>query len=204
MTKLGKLGASIVILLLVAGCSAKPSNAGSAARVGDTIIEQDTVTSQLTETLAQIQNTPGNMQAAEAGTIGQKIVNSLIISDVVARGLKRVGKKVTNSEVAKLRYSVYQQYGQDSVEQQLASGQGVPKSQIDSFFRTILGQGYIGSAIMPKGSDQERSKATSDFLLQLASTLEIEVSPRYGTWDPTQLQASGVDNTLSFAQQSAQ
>lgn len=204
MAKLGKLSAVIVALLLVAGCSSKPAHAGSAAQVGDTIIKQDTVTSQLTETLAQIQNTPGNMQAPEAGTIGQKIVNSLIISDVVARGLEKVGKKVTDSEVAKLRYSVYQQYGQDSVEQQLASGQGVPKSQIDAFFRTILSQGYIGSAILPEGSDQERSKATSDFLLQLASTLDIEVSPRYGTWDPTQLQASGADNSLSFAQQSPQ
>ena len=204
MAKLGKVGASVVALLLLAGCSSKPSHAGSAARVGDTVIKQDTVTSQLTETLTQIQNNPGNLQPPNAGEIGQKIVNRLIVTDVVNRGLLKVGKKITSSEVADLRYSVYLQYGQDTVEQQLSAAQGVPKSQIDEFFRTVLAQGYIGSAILPKGSEQERSQATGQFLLQLASTLDIEVSPRYGTWDPAQLQATGADNTLSFAQQSQQ
>ncbi|MEI7442037.1 MAG: hypothetical protein WCK30_00575 [Actinomycetes bacterium] len=204
MTKLGKLGAGIAVLLLVAGCSSKPVHAGSAARVSDTLIKQSEVTSQLTETMAQIQLTPSAAQAPDAGTIGQKIVNRLLISEIVDRALAKLGQKVTDSEVQKLRYSVYQQYGQDVVEQQLASGQGVPLSQIDAFFRTVLAQGYIGSAALPNGTDQERSNATGQFLLQFASTLEIEVAPRYGTWDPTQLQAVGVDDKLSFAQQSAQ
>ena len=204
MTKLGKLGACIAALLLVAGCSSKPVHAGSAARVGDQLIKQALVTAQLTETMAQIKNTPATAQTPDAGTIGQKIVNRLIITDIVDRALEKLGQKVTDSEVLKLRVSVYQQYGQDVVEQQLASAQGVPLSQIDAFFRTVLAQGYIGSAVLPKGTDQERSNATGQFLLQLASTLEIEVAPRYGTWDPSQLQAVGVDNNLSFAQQSAQ
>ena len=204
MTKLGKLGACITALLLIAGCSSKPVHAGSAARVSDTLVKQSEVTSQLKETMAQIQATPSAAQAPDAGTIGQKIVNRLIITDIVDRALESLGQKVTDSEVQKLRYSVYEQYGQDVVEQQLASAQGVPMSQIDAFFRTVLAQGYIGSAILPKGTQQERSKATGQYLLKLASTLEIEVAPRYGTWDPTQLQAVGVDDKLSFAQQSAQ
>jgi len=199
VAKLGKLGASIVALLLVAGCSAKPGHAGSAAIIGDKVIKQETVTSQLTETLGQIQNTPGSLQAPDAGSIGQKIVNRIIVSEVVELGLVKIKKKITSSEVAQFRDSIYLQYGQDAVEQQLASSQGVPKSEIDSFFRTLLGQGYIGSAILPEGSEQERSQATGQFLLQIGNSVEIEVSPRYGTWDPTQLQATGVDNKLSFA-----
>jgi hypothetical protein len=204
VAKLGKLSAVFAALLLIAGCSSKPVHAGAAARVGDTVIKQQTVTSQLAETIAQIKSTPGSLQATDAGSIGQKIVNRIIVADVVDRGLARVGKKITSAEVTNLRNSIYLQYGQDAVEQQLASAQGVPKSQIDEFFRTVLAQGYIGSAILPKGSEQERSQATGDFLLQLASTIEIEVSPRYGTWNPNQLQVTGADNALSFAQQSSQ
>lgn len=204
MTKLGKLGACIAALLLVAGCSSKPLIAGSAARIGDKLVKQDEVTAQLKETLAQIQNTPGTVQAPDAGALGQKIVNRLIITDIVDRGLAKVGKKISASEVSRLQYSVYAQYGQDVVEQQLASAQGVPKSQINAFFRTVLAQGYIGSAILPKGTQQERGQATGQFLLKLASTIEIQVSPRYGTWDPTQLQAAGTDDKLSFAQQATQ
>jgi len=202
--KLGKLSACVAALLLVAGCSSKPIHSGSAARVGDTLIKQSEVTAQLTETLAQIKSAPAAGPAPDTGSIGQKIVNRLIITDIVDRGLVKIGQKVTKSQVTQLRYSVYQQYGQDTVEQQLASSQGVPLSQIDAFFRTVLAQGYIGSAVLPKGTQQERTKATGEYLLQLASTLQIEVAPRYGTWDPTLLQATGVDNKLSFAQQNAQ
>ena len=204
MKKLGKLSACVAALLLVAGCSSKPIHSGSAARVGDTLIKQSEVTAQLTETLAQIKSAPAAGPAPDTGSIGQKIVNRLIIIDIVDRGLEKIGQKVTKSQVKQLRYSVYQQYGQDTVEQQLASSQGVPLSQIDAFFRTVLAQGYIGSAVLPKGTQQERTKATGEYLLQLASTLQIEVAPRYGTWDPTLLQATGVDNKLSFAQQNAQ
>ena len=204
MKKLGKLSACVAALLLVAGCSSKPIHSGSAARVGDTLIKQSEVTAQLTETLAQIKSAPAAGPAPDTGSIGQKIVNRLIITDIVDRGLVKIGQKVTKSQVTQLRYSVYQQYGQDTVEQQLASSQGVPLSQIDAFFRTVLAQGYIGSAVLPKGTQQERTKATGEYLLQLASTLQIEVAPRYGTWDPTLLQATGVDNKLSFAQQNAQ
>jgi len=200
----GKIGAVLAALLLVAGCSSKPVHAGAAAQIGDTLIKQQTVTSQLNEALSQIQSTPRSMQAPDAGAIGQKIVNQLILAEVVNRALAKVGKKITPAELVQLRNSIYMQYGQDSVEQQLASSQGVPKSQIDAFFRTVLAEGYIGSALLPSGSTKERTTATSKFILQLASTLDIQVSPRYGTWDPTRLQANGVDSKLSFAQQSAQ
>ena len=199
VTKLGKLSVCIGIVLLVAGCSSKPVHAGSAATIGTTVIKQQTVTTQLNEIVAETKNTPAGMQITDPGTIGQKIVNRLIIANIVDQALVQIGKKVTSSEVAKFRDQVFLQYGKESVEQQLATSQGVPKSEIDSFFRTILGQGYIGSAVMPTGTDQERSQATGNFLIQLASKTDIKVSPRYGVWNPAQLQATGFDNSMSFA-----
>lgn len=199
MGKLAKLSVMVGILLLIAGCSDKANQTGSAATIGNRVIKQKIVNEQLAEILNDLPENSSQQPAPDAGTIGQLVVSRLVISDLVNEALVKLDTKVTDAEVISLRDQIFLQYGQDAVIQQLATTQGVPKSQIDSFFKTILGQGYVGSALAPKGTQKQRSVAAANYLTQLAASEGVNVSPRYGTWDPQQMQAMGLDNSLSFS-----
>ena len=85
------------------------------------------------------------------------------------------------------------------IEGQLAAQQGVPQSQLDSFFRLVLTQNYIGTTLNPKGTPQKQSEAGANYLINLAKSTEVSVSPRYGVWNPSQMMAAGSDNSLSFS-----
>jgi len=198
VAKLGKLGVVVGVLLLASGCASGPSHTGSAATVGSYVIKQDVVTNQLREVMSQISQMPATTTPPSASAVGQAIVNRLVITKIVDTALKSLKIKVTDSQIQQFKNQVYAQYGgQSSVDGQLATTQGMPASQADSVFKTYLGEGLIGSTLLPKGTSQQRNQATSQYLLMLGSATKIEVAPRYGTWDPTQLAAAGVDNALS-------
>lgn len=203
MAKLGKFSVFVGVLLLASGCASGPSHSGAAATIGSSVIKQDVVTAQLNEVMPQIAQSQSQSQTQpaspppSAATIGQAIVNRLIIAELVDRAVIQLKIKITDSQVQQFKNQVYSQYGQVPVENELATTQGLPASQVDSLFKTVLGEGLIGSAVMPNGTQQQRSQATGQYLLMVGSSTKIEVAPRYGTWDPSHLASVGTDDSLS-------
>ncbi len=199
MGRLNKVIGAISVLALLTGCSSTPFQAGAAATVGDHVIKTKEITSQLTEIEGQLADAPAQQQAPSSAQLAQLIVNRLIATDVMEQATTNLKINIKDSEVSKLRDSIYNQYGQESVTLQLAAQQGVPQSQLDSFFRLVLTQNYIGTTLNPKGTPQKQSEAGANYLINLAKSTEVSVSPRYGVWNPSQMMAAGSDNSLSFS-----
>lgn len=204
MGRLSKVIGAISVLVLLAGCSTSPFQAGAAATVGDHVIKTKEISSQITEIEAQLAAAPAQQQTPSSAQLAQLVVNRLIATDLLEKATTNLKIKISDSEVSKLRDSIYQQYGEDAVTVQLAAQQGVPKSQLDSFFRLVLSQNYVGTTLNPNGTPQKQSEAGANYLINLAKSTDVTVSPRYGVWNPSQLSASGSDDSLSFSIASAQ
>ncbi len=203
--RLSKAIGAISFLALLAGCATNPFQAGAAATIGNHVIKTKEVTSQLAEIETQLAEAPAQqLQTPSSAQLAQSVLNRLIATDIMGTAVAKLKISVKDSEVSNLRDSIFQQYGEESVTLQLAAQQGVPKSQLDSFFKLVLSQNYIGTTLNPKGSPQKQSEAGANYLINLAKSADVSVSPRYGVWNPSQMMASGSDNSLSFSIAGAQ
>lgn len=198
MHKLVKVFIAFLALSLISGCSNSPLLSGSAASVGGQSIKQQVITDQVQELQNQFKANPSQLTPPSAGELGQLIVNRLVYEKIISDSVAQLKIKITDSEVAQLRETIYGQYGEKSVIQQLAAKQGVPATQVNSFFKMVLSQNYIGTTLEPKGTPQQQSAAASKYLAAQANQSNIEISPRYGTWNIQQMIAAGSDNSLSM------
>ncbi|MBU6347150.1 MAG: SurA N-terminal domain-containing protein [Actinomycetales bacterium] len=198
MHKLTKVFTAFLATFLISGCSNSPLLSGSAASVGGQSIKQQVVTDQVKELENQFKTNPGQLSPPSAGELGQLVVNRLIYEKIISDSVSQLKIKISDSEVAQLRETIYGQYGEEPVIQQLAAKQGVPATQINSFFKMVLSQNYIGTTLEPKGSAEQQSAAASRYLANKANQSNIEISPRYGTWNIQQMIAAGSDNSLSM------
>ena len=191
-----QVSAALIAVALLAGCSNQPSHTGAAVVVGQNKISERTVTSQLEEAIAQLAANPIQGQAPDTSTFGQLIVNRLVFGELMQLAIDKAKINVRESQVTQFQDQLYTQYGQSSVESQLLA-QGVPESQIRGYLRLYVSQGELGKVLAPNTDAKTQSSATFSYLSELASKAGVTVSPRYGIWDPAQLSATGVDNTLS-------
>ena len=191
-----QVSAALIAVALLAGCSNQPSHTGAAVVVGQNKISERTVTSQLEEAIAQLAANPIQGQAPDTSTFGQLIVNRLVFGELMQLAIDKAKINVRESQVTQFQDQLYTQYGQSSVESQLLA-QGVPESQIRGYLRLYVSQGELGKVLAPNTDAKTQSSATFAYLSELASKAGVTVSPRYGIWDPAQLSATGVDNTLS-------
>ena len=198
MMKLTKtIACTLLTVFALAGCSTSQSNAGSAAVVNGNVISQQTVTKQVKESIAQIAQSETQGQAPDAVLLGQQIINRLVLTELINKASTDLKINVTDAQVFEFQDSIYSQYGQDQVETQLVLTQGVPLSQLETFFGLLLREDAIAKKLKPAGTEKERNAAFSDYLYQLADESSISVSPRFGAWDAQQLKVAGSDNLLS-------
>jgi len=190
------VSAALIAVALLAGCSSQPSHTGAAVVVGQTKISEQTVTSQLAEAIKQLAANPIQGQAPDASTFGQLIVNRLVFGELMQRAIDKAKINVPESQITEFQSQLYSQYGQSSVESQLLA-QGIPESEIRGYLRLYMSQGELGKVLEPSADAKTQSSATFAYLSEIASKAGVTVSPRYGIWDPTQLSATGVDNSLS-------
>ena len=187
----------LLAVVLLAGCSSKPSNAGAAAVIGQTKITQQSVTTQLEETLSEIAKSAGSGQAPTASALGQMIVNRLILTELMNQAMSKLKLTVPESKVTQMQSALNGQYGQQNVESQLLMTQGIASNQIRDYLRLYLNNVELGKALAPTAGEQQQSAAAFRYLSTLANEEGVTVSPRYGSWDATQLNVAGTDNSLS-------
>jgi peptidyl-prolyl cis-trans isomerase SurA len=194
------LVASVLSIVVLSGCSSKPQLAGAAAIVGDTRISQAEVAEQANEVLAEIKVSPAaaNAQAPTAEQLGGMIVDRLVFSVLLHKaGETNVAFSVTPKQVQAFRDEVYAQYGQQAIADQLLFQNGISKAHIEGFIEDVLIQQTIARALVPSGDQNAQSQAVRQVLEKEASA-GVQISPRYGAWDPASLQRIPGDNSLSF------
>ena len=193
--------ASVMSLVVLAGCSSKPQLAGAAAVVGDTQISQSKVTDIVNTALVEIKATPptSGVQAPTAAQLGSMVVDRLVASEVLHQIAKdHPSIAVTPKQVDAFTQQIFSQYGEPTVASQVLFQSGTPYADIKDFVEDYMLKQSIVQTIAPTANQNEQSTALYKYLGEEANKLGVRVSPRYGNWDLASSQAIAGDNTLSF------
>lgn len=176
---LGVLGA-LTAATLLAGCGV--DLAGSAAVVGD----QRVTETQLADAVSQVRAEAGPAAFDPAKASHEnvtRLTRQLLVGDAVARE----GIVVTPSQVdALLAATAQSSGGHDKLAAALLAQDSVPASAVPAYALTFLQQQELGKKLAPTTADGGQ-QAVGAYLSKLSAELDVQISPRYGTWDLTTL-----------------
>jgi hypothetical protein len=177
------------------GCNA--DQVGAAAIIGGRPISVEELQAATQDYLELVPNAPqGEAQA--------RILDSMIRSEVIAAAARAGGVSASAGEAAAVRDRAIAEFGSRTrLVRTLAqgeNGQVIPPGHIDRLARDIVLQDKLlqklargRDANSPEVGDEARKAFAA-----AARSLDIEISPRYGTWNADQLALSaGIGGGLS-------
>ncbi|MGN6331326.1 MAG: SurA N-terminal domain-containing protein [Motilibacteraceae bacterium] len=174
-----------------AGCSAAEQaqqRIGAAAVVGDQRISVDrlqTLTQQLQQAIS------GSTDTTTPGDLQRQVLTTLVSARLIDDAAKAKGITATPGEVDALVQRFARDFaGQENVTSQLAIRYHVPPSFIREYARLVVLAGKLGQQAAPgdltdPNVAQKQNEAILQILQETAKREGVDVSPRYGTWDPT-------------------
>lgn len=197
-----KLRLVATVLLGVAvltGCSDSPKLAGSAVVINGNVIPASSVADRVDKVRAQIQVTDPSLisEVPSLIQINQRAVDHFIRAALFEEAVAREGIKVTQRDVEAYRDEVFSQYAKETIEAQLVSQNAVPADDVESFMREIMIQRILMEKLAPGADNQTQFLAMTDYLTTLSDELGVELNPRFGTWDPSNLITTPGDQTLA-------
>lgn len=197
--KLRLIATMVLGVAVLTGCSDSPKLAGSAVVVNGKVIPASVVSDRVDKVRAQIQVTNPSLINAVPSLIqiNQRAVDHFVLVALLNEVVAREGIKITDREVAAYRDDVFQQYAKETIEAQLASQNSVPADAVDEFMYEILVQRALMDKLAPGADKQTRTQALFDYLTKLSKELNVELNPRFGKWDPSNLISTPGDQTLA-------
>ena len=195
-----RLVATVVIgVAVLAGCSDSPKLAGSAVIVDGKVTPASAVSERVDKVRAQIQVTDPNLinEVPSLIQINQRTVDHFVLVALLDEVVAREGIKITDRDVAAYRDEVFTQYAKETIEAQLASQNAVPADDVDGFMYEILVQRALMEKLAPGADKKTRTLALFDYLTNLSIELDVELNPRFGKWDPSNLISTPGDETLA-------
>ena len=170
-------------VLALSGCSADDS--GQAA-VSDTFrISQEQVAAEVGQVLEALGRPAEQPPAGLASETTQRLVQDELIAGRAAE----LGVEVTQGQVEKATAELATQNGGMSALEDAALQSGIPRESIDDVVRTRLLITGMGAALAEGGDGNAQSAAVQKSLVEYSAAIDVQVAPRYGTWD---------DETLSI------
>lgn len=184
--------------VLLAGC-ATTDKAGAAAIIGETKIPSSVVTTQVNEVRVDIENTSLELlqDLPTMTLLSQMVIDRLVLEEILKAAVVDMGVKVTDAQVVEYRDFVFRNYGEEEVKAQLATRNGVAAKYVDTYMYDILLQREIMNKLAPGMPEEVQAAALYKYLSGIAKELNVEVSPRYGKWDPEAMQSVLGENYLS-------
>jgi hypothetical protein len=176
-------------VMVLAGCSTNGSaqsvavDSGQAAVSQDFRIAQSEVADDVSQVLSDQGQPPGEPPAGLATATTQRLVQNRLIESYAALN----GLELTRTQVEQgLAQLATDNGGQEALES-LALQSGIPKAALEDFERTQLLLTAIGEKLDPSGDAAAKGEATRVALTEYSAAIDLEVAPRYGTWDDTRL-----------------
>ena len=180
------LGVGVMVL---AGCSTNGSaqsvaiDSGQAAVSQDFRIAQSEVADDVSQVLSDQGQPPGEPPAGLASATTQRLVQNKLIESYAATN----GIELTRAQVQQGLEQLATENGGREALNNLALQSGIPISGLEGTVRINLLVTAIGEKLSPSGDAQAKGEATRVALSEYSDAIDIEVSPRYGTWDDAQL-----------------
>ena len=185
------IAGTVVASMTLTGCGA--STSGAAAVFGDTRISEQTLTSTVQEVLVAQQKSPNTSDAALTSAVLGRLVTSELVDQLAAEA----GVTVTQGAIDSTLQGYVQQAGGEAAVQDILLQRNVAPSQIEAFVRTNVLAQLLGQALAPQAGIEGQSDAVVAAIIETSLVVGTEVSPRFGTWEPTKLTIGPVPNDLS-------
>ncbi|MFE7890720.1 SurA N-terminal domain-containing protein [Streptomyces sp. NPDC057412] len=172
-------------LLTACGSDAHP---GAAAVVGDQRITVAQLENRVSEVRdAQRAAVPDEAAYAQviarSGTLPRDVLHTMVLDRVLHRAALDHGVSVTRKEVQEMRDGLEKQVGgAKALETSWLQQYGVPPQRLDDNLRLQLEAQKLATAL---GTDTGKP-AFWDALAAASKKLDIDLNPRYGTWDTRQ------------------
>ena len=197
--KLRLVATLILGVAVLTGCSDSPKLAGSAVVINGKVIPASAVAERVDKVRAQIQVTDPSLisEVPSLIQINQRAVDHFVRASLFEEVVAREGITVTERDVAAYRDEVFAQYAKESVEAQLVSQNAVPADDVDGFMYEVMVQRILMEKLAPGADNQTQFLAMTDYLTALSEELGVELNPRFGKWDPSNLISTPGDETLS-------
>ena len=185
-------GAAVMVAVVATGCgSAVP---GAAAVVGDERISER----ELGERVEQVLRAQGRPVDSASEALVVTTLDRMITTSLVEQLADREGVEVTQGELdATVASYVEASGGREAFEELLLQQDLAPEGIEDLFMVNILAQ-KIGVVLDPAGSQESQTLAVLNAVSAFSADIGTRVSPRYGTWDPSELTIGAVANDLSI------
>ncbi|MCF1600382.1 SurA N-terminal domain-containing protein [Streptomyces muensis] len=178
------LSAAIVAAPLLTACG-NDAHPGAAAVVGGQRI-----------TVAQLENRVGEVREAQraavpddaqyeqviakSGTLPRDVLHTMVLDQVLHRAAQDAGVTVTRKELQKMRGDLEGQVGgAKALETAWLQQYGIPPQRLDENLRLQLEAQKLATSL---GTDTGKP-AFWNALSEASKKLDIDLNPRYGTWD---------------------
>lgn len=172
------VGVGVVVL---GGCSA--SGAGQAAVSREFRISQATVDEQVSAVLDGLGEPPGQPPAGLAPAVTQRLVQNAL---VLAKS-EDLGIELTPAQLEKGTEDLATSTGGREALVQAALQAGIPEAALGETVRTQLLLTLIGEREAGTSDTTVAQQAAQQSLVVYSEALDVQVAPRYGTWDDTNL-----------------
>ena len=174
-------------VLVLAACD--PDQLGTAAVVDGKTVTVDELQDL---TLDYLRVVPG----ADKGAAQRQILNGTIRSRILAEVARERGVSVTASEAAQVRTEILSQLGSRSqlirflTEPPPETGfdpQAVPPRHIDRWVRDfVIFQKILQQLAAGREPTRAEVEAFNALVVGAASSVDVQLNPRYGTWEPNE------------------
>jgi hypothetical protein len=177
-------------VLVLAGCTTDNSRqpvtvgAGQAAVSQDFGVSQAEVDDGVSKVLSAQGEPPGEPPAGLATSTTQRILlNRLVESYAEDQGIE-----LTRTQVQEGLEQLAAENGGEEALADLAAQSGIPPEELEATVRTNLLVTAIGLKLGSTPDAAAQLEATRVALAEYSETIDVQVAPRYGTWDDAQLQ----------------
>ena len=188
-----KLAVVVAAMSLLTGC-AMTNQAGAAATIGDQRLTNEELTARYEHTMKALgdQAAPGT-----ALDINRRLISSFIFSVTTTYVAKELNVEVTDAEVEAQYQALVSEYGGvKQLEAAAAAGASAPET-IHMILKTSGNFDMIGKKLAPNDTTDVQGQKAVAALAEAAFKLNLQVAPRYGTWDNNSFTLTN-DTTLSM------
>ncbi len=179
------LVALVVVPLAVAvlsACGSSGALPGSAAVVGQQTVSESSVLADARE--VQAYAAAKNVQAPDAQALIRAQIQREVSSILYASLAEQHDITVSQGDVDTLIAQAVGASNKDAAIQQIALNYGVPPSQFDAYVHDAIVEQKLEAVLAPGKTGDAASAVVLDALIAEADALGVQVSPRYGTWNP--------------------
>ena len=176
--------------LVLAGCGTDGStqsvqvDSGQAAVSSEFRVSQAEIADDVALVLSGQGLPPGEPPAGLAGATTERVVRDRLVSSYAEGN----GIELTRTQVEQSLEQLATANGGEEALNDLALQSGIPPQALEEYVRTDLLVTAIGQKLDAAGDEAAQLEAARAALSEYSAAIDVEVSPRYGTWDDAQLQ----------------